>query len=172
MLTKQAGAYTGELVRLGARGPRIPSVEIEVLDSLGATSTTVRLRDVAVISDRVTLASSRTALEQQRIAQQEALSALTADQQEAQRQLATTEELGKSRVGTRLDLARARDRVADLQRRIGLLERRQALVTAQLANQGPLEERIVLRFGWLEIEQSDASGPVAIDLSARGLKRP
>lgn len=170
-LVKQAGAHTGDLVRLSASGTRAPAAQIEILDSLGTAMTTLQLRDVAVVSDHVTLATSRVALEQQRLAQQEALSSLTAEQQEAQRQLATVEELGKSRVGTRLELARARDRSADLQRRIALLERRQALVSGQLASQGLLEETVVLHFGHLEIESTEPGGRVAIDVGARGAKR-
>jgi len=170
-LVKQAGAHTGDLVRLSASGTRAPAAQIEILDSLGTAVTTLQLRDVAVVSDHVTLATSRVALEQQRLTQQEALSTLTAEQQEAQRQLATMEELGKSRVGTRLELARARDRTADLQRRIALLERRQALVSGQLASQGLLEETILLRFGHLEIESAEPGGRAAIDLGTRGAKR-
>lgn len=170
-LVKQAGAHTGDLVRLSASGARAPAAQIEILDSLGTAMTTLRLSDVAVVSDHVTLATSRVSLEQQRLAQQEALSTLTAEQQEAQRQLATVEELGKSRVGTRLELARARDRSADLQRRIALLEQRQALVSGQLASQGLLEETIVLRFGRLELESADPGGRAVIDIGARGAKR-
>lgn len=170
-LVKQAGAHTGDLVRLSATGTRAPAAEIEILDSLGTAATTVRLRDVAVVSDQVVLSTSRVALEQQRLAQQEALSTLTAEQQEAQRQLATVEELGKSRVGTRLDLARARDRSEDLQRRITLLERRMALVTGQLASQGMLEETVVLHFDRLEIVSAEPGGQVAIELGTRGAKK-
>ena len=170
-LVKQAGAYTGDLVRLSASGARAATAEIEILDSLGTAVTTLHLRDVAVVSDRVTLATSRVALEQQRLAQQEALSTLTAEQREAQRQLATMEELGKSRVGTRLELARARDRSADLERRIALLERRIALVNSQLASQGVLEETVVLHFGRLEIESAEPGGRATITLGTRAAKR-
>jgi len=170
-LVKRAGAHTGDLVRLSASGTRAPEARIEILDSLGAVTTTLKLRDVAVVSDQVSLASSRVALEQQHIAQQEALSALTADQQEAQRQLATVEELRKSHVGTPLELARARDRSADLQRRIALLARRQALVSAQLESQGTLEETVVLHFDRLEIESTEPGGSAAIDLGTRAAKR-
>ena len=172
-LVKQAGAHTGDLVRLSASGTRAPTAEIEILDSLGTAATTVRLRDVVVVSDHVVLSTSRVALEQQRLAQQEALSTLTAEHQEAQRQLATVEELGKSRVGTRLELARARDRSADLQRRIAILDRRMALVTGQLATQGMLEETVVLpHFGRLEIVSAEPGGQVAIELGRRGVKKP
>ena len=169
-LVKPAGPHTGDLVRLSASGARSPMAQIEILDSLGVATTTWQLRDVVIASDHVTLAS-RVGLEQQRLAQQEALSTLTAEHQEAQRQLATVEELGKSRVGTRLELARARDRSADLQRRIALLERRLALVNGQLASQGMLEETVVLRFGRLEIDSAEPGGRATITLGPRAAKR-
>jgi len=170
-LVKPAGPHTGDLVRLSASGARSPTAQIEILDSLGVATTTWQLRDVTIASDHVTLASSRVGLEQQRLAQQEALSTLTAEHQEAQRQLATVEELGKSRVGTRLELARARDRSADLERRIALLERRIALVNGQLAGQGVLEETVVLHFGRLEIESAEPGGRATITLGTRAAKR-
>jgi hypothetical protein len=170
-LVKPAGPHTGDLVRLSASGARSPMAQIAILDSLGVATTTWQLRDITVASDYVTLASSRVALEQQRLSQQEALSTLTAEHQEAQRQLATVEELGKSRVGTRLELARARDRSADLERRIALLERRIALVNSQLASQGVLEETVVLHFGRLEIESAEPGGRATITLGTRAAKR-
>lgn len=170
-LVKPAGPHTGDLVRLSASGARSPMAQIEILDSLGVATTTWQLRDITIASDRIALASSRVGLEQQRLAQQEALSTLTAEHQEAQRQLATVEELGKSRIGTRLDLARARDRSADLERRIALLERRLALTDGQLAGQGVLEETVVLHFGRLEIESAEPGGRATITLGPRAAKR-
>jgi len=121
------------------------------------------------VSDHLSLSATRASLEQQRISQQEALSALTADQQEAQRQLATLEELGKTRVATRMDVARARDHASDLQRRIDLLKQRQALLASQIANQtgGPLDETIVLHFARLQIESAEPGGRAAIDFARR-----
>jgi hypothetical protein len=170
-LVKPAGPHTGDLVRLSASGARSPMAQIEILDSLGVATTTWQLRDVTIASDHVTLASSRVGLEQQRLAQQEALSTLTAEHQEAQRQLATVEELGKSRVGTRLELARARDRSADLERRMALPERRRALVNGQLASLGVLEETVVLRFGRLDIDSAEPGGRATITLGPRAAKR-
>jgi hypothetical protein len=150
-LVKQAGSFTNELVRLASSGARLRAATVEVLDSLGLPAATIHLTDVTLISDHLSLSAARANLEQQRISQQEALSALTTDYQEARRQLETLEELGKTRVATRQDLARARDRASDLQRRIDLLKQRQALLATQLAGQGPLEETLVLRFAGLEI---------------------
>lgn len=166
-LVKVAGANTGDLVGMSASAAHAPSAVIEVLDSLGRPAVTLRLNDVAVVSDQLSLSATRANLEQQRISQQEALSALTADHQEAQRQLATLEELGKTRVATRLDLARARDHASDLQRRIDLLKQRQALLATQIAGQGPLDETIVLHFGQLQIESSEPGGRAVIDFARR-----
>jgi hypothetical protein len=170
-LVKQVGAHTGDLVRLGASGERAPSATIEILDSLGAPSATVRLRAVTVASDRIALSAARATLEQQRLSQQEALSALTTEYQEAERQRATVEALGKSHIGTRQDLERARDRASDLARRIELLRRRQALVERQLAAQGPLEETVVLRFDALEIDSGAPGGRAMVELTTRDDKR-
>jgi len=161
-LVKQAGVNTGTLLAMAGRKVRAPSAVVEVLDSAGAPAMTFRLTDVSVVSQRLTLANNRASLEQQSISQQEALSSLNADYQEAARQLATTEELNRSHVGTRLELARARDRVSDLQRRVDLLKQRQAQVSRQLAGSG-LEETLVLRFGQLEVESKDSGGRAVIE---------
>jgi hypothetical protein len=170
-LVKQVGAHTGDLVRLGASGERVPSATIEILDSLGVPSATVRLRGVSVASDRIALSAARATLEQQRLSQQESLSALTTEYQEAERQRATVEALGKSHIGTRQDLERARDRASDLARRIELLRRRQGLVERQLAAQGPLEETVVLRFDGLEIDSGAPGGRATVELTHREAKR-
>jgi mitochondrial fission protein ELM1 len=70
-------------------------------------------------------------------------------------------------VATRLDLARARDRASDLQRRIDLLKQRQALLAGEIAGQGPLDETIVLRFGQLQIESTEPGGRAVIDFARR-----
>jgi hypothetical protein len=161
-LVKQAGINTGALLAMAGRKLHAPSAMVEVLDSAGVAAMTFRLSDVSVVSQRLTLAGNRASLEQQSISQQEALSSLNADYQEAARQLTTTEELNKSHVGTRLELARARDRVNDLQRRVDLLKQRQAQLTRQLAGNG-IEETIVLHFGQLELENRDGGGRAVID---------
>jgi hypothetical protein len=163
-LVKRAGAHTGVLLGLSVNGTHIPSAVIDVLDSLGTPAVTFRLSDVTVMSDHLSLSSARANLEQQRISQQEALSALTADYHEAQRQLATAEELNKTRSTTRVDLARARDRASDLQRRIDLLKQRQALLGRQVNEQGPLDETVVLRFGAFEIDSREPGGRAAVDV--------
>jgi hypothetical protein len=163
-LVKHAGPHTGSLVRLSATGTHAPAGAIDVLDSLGQPALTLRLSDVEIVSDHLSLSGSRATLEQQRLAQQEALSALTTDYREAQRQLAAEEELSKVRGNARMDLARARDRASDLERRIDLVKQRQQLLASQDAGQGPLDETVVLRFGRLEIVSAEPGGSATIDL--------
>jgi len=171
-LVKQAGAYSGELVRLSASGSRAPRAIIEVMDSTGAPSMRVSLFDVTVISDHIALSTAREALEQQRISQQDALTQLTTDSQQAQRDLSTAEELGKSRVTTRQELARARERAADLQQRVALARQRQALLARQLSSRGLLDESIVLRFARLEIDSPAPGGRTAWDFTSRSTPSP
>lgn len=170
-LVKRAGAYTATLVSLSVSGSPLPSAVIEVLDSIGGSAVTFRLTDVTVLSDHLSLSSGRASLEQQRLSQQEALSALTADYREAQRQLTTIEELNKTRSTTRADLDRARDRANDLDRRIDLLRQRQALLGHQIDDQGPLDETITLRFGRLAIETPQPGGIAAIEIAPRTPRR-
>jgi hypothetical protein len=160
-LVKNAGPHTGDLVQLSASGAHVPGVVIEVLDSSG-THSTFRLSDVTIVSDHVSLSTTRASLEQQRIAQQEALSSLSADFQDAERQQSMLEQLGRARGATQQDLARARDRATDLQRRIDLLRQRQTLLAGELAGHGPLDETIVLRFAHLEVDSPDAGGHAAV----------
>lgn len=166
-IVKQAGPFTGDLVRLSASGQRAPTGTIEVLDSAGTPTMTIRLSDVSVVSDHLTSSTARAALEQQRISLQESLAQLNADYQQAQRDLATAEELGKSKVMTKQDVLRAREHAAELQQRINLARERQTILAAQMAGQGSLEENLVLHFGRIEIQTPDAGGSMAWDFSAR-----
>ncbi len=166
-LTRAVDAATPQLVSLAASRTVVPNVVVEVNDSLATPVMTLRLAGVTIASQRVALSNARTQLEQQRIAQQEALSSLTSDFQEAERQLATAEELGKTRVNTRQELARARDRAQDLKQRLELLRQRQALVRQQLESAGPLDESIVLRFQHIEIESRDGAGHATVDFPGK-----
>lgn len=150
-LVKNAGPFTGEFVRRSAAGEISQQVLIEVLDSAGTSTLTVRLTNAAISADRVTLSNARAGLDQQRIAQQEALSQLTADYQDAQRELTTTEQLGKTRVSTPLEVARARDRAAELGRRLELAKQRQALLLRDLDAQGFVDEELTLHFSQIDI---------------------
>ena len=151
-LTKTTDSATPDLVRVAESRALLPEVVVEVFDSAAAPVMTLRLTGVTIASDRVRLSAARSTLEQQRIAQQEAASSLTSDYQEAERQLATAEELGKTRVTTRQDLARARDRASDLKQRLELLRQRQAIVMRQLQTMGSVDETLTLHFQHMDIE--------------------
>jgi hypothetical protein len=166
-LVKRAGPFTGVLVALNASGATVPAGVIEVLDTLGRPTITFRLTDVSIVSDHLSLSAARASAEQVRISQSEALSALTADFQEASRQLATAEALDKTHVNTKLELARARDHVADLQRRVDLLGQRRALLASQAEEQGPLDETIVLRFRQLDIDTGEPGGTASVGIGPK-----
>lgn len=151
-LTKNTDVATPDIVGVASSHALVPEVRVEVFDSAASPVMTLRLTGVTVASDRVVLSTARSVLEQQRIAQQEAASSLTSDYQEAERQLAMAEELGKTRIATRQDLARARDRASDLKQRLDLLRQRQAIVTRQLQAMGPVDETLTLHFQHMDIE--------------------
>jgi hypothetical protein len=151
-LTKNTDTTTPDLIRVAQSHAVLPEVVVEVFDSAAAPVMKLRLTGVVIASERVALSTSRASLEQQRIAQQEALSSLTSDYQEAKRQLDMAEELGKTRITTRQDLARARDRASDLKQRLDLLKQRQAMVARQLEAMGPVDETLTLRFQHMDIE--------------------
>jgi len=118
----------------------------------------------------------KNALEQQRIAQEAALTQLTTDYQEAQRQLAVAEQLGKSRVTTPQDLSRAREHANDVQRRLQLARQSQAMLENQLAEQGPMDEELTLHFARIAIDGADPGAHGAWDFSTiaptQGTKKP
>ena len=151
-LTKSTDAATPALVHVAEARALLPEVVVEVFDSAAAAVMTLRLTGVTIAADRVRPSTARAVLEQQRIAQQEAASSLTSDYQEAERQLTMAEELGKTRITTRQELARARDRASDLKQRLDLLRQRQATVTRQLQTMGSVDETLTLHFQHMDIE--------------------
>jgi len=157
-IVKQAGPFTGTLVGLGSSGSHLPSGVVQLFDSVGGPLLTLRLSDVGIVSDHISLSTARNALIQQSISQQEALAQLTTDSREADRDLTTAEQLGKSHVTTRQDLARAQERAQELQQRLKLAQQRQALLARQLAGQSELDEVVVLRFGHMTVDAPGAGG--------------
>lgn len=153
-LIKVAGPYTDDLLRLGTEGTHLPWATIDVLDSLGRPQTTLHFTDVSVVSDHVSYSGARATLEQQRISLEESLSQLTSEHQEAERDLATAEALGRTRVTTRQDLERAREHSADVQRRLDLAKQRQTLLARQLDAVGALDEAVVFHVGGVSVEST------------------
>lgn len=145
------GAFTADLAQHGASGQRIPSVIVEVLDPSGATTLTLRLSDVLVASDHVAV-NDRSALEQQRLGLLDAVAQATSDYQEAVRQQNLTEALDRKRLSSSLEVARVHSQVALLEKRLQNQQRRLALLDAQLAASGPLDETVVLTFAHFDVE--------------------
>lgn len=164
-LVKRAGPFTGTLVQTSASGQHLPTVWLTVPDTTGAPAMTITLSDVVIDTDRLVLSSARAALEQQRIAQEGALTQLNTDYQEAQRQLAIAEQLGKSRVTTPQDLSRAREHATDVQRRLQLARQSQAMLENQLAEQGPMDEELTLHFARIAIDGAEPGAHGAWDFS-------
>lgn len=175
-LVKRAGPFTGALVQASAGGQHLPTVVVNVPDSTGASAMTITLSDVVIGTDRLVLTNARQGLEQQRIAQQASLAQLNSDYQEAQRQLSIAEQLGKSRVTTPQDLSRARERAAEVQKRLELARQSYAMLESQLAAQGPMDEELTLRFARIQINGAEPGAQGAWDFSTvapvQGSRKP
>jgi len=157
-LAKAVGPYSGELARRSGSGERLPAATIDLVDAAGAPTMQLHLLDVVVSSYRLALAAPSGALEQQELAQQEALAGLAAQVQDARRQLAAAEELDKRKLVAQQELSRVRERAAELQQRYELAERRQALLARLREAQEPLTEEVTLRFRRLEVNAPQAGG--------------
>ncbi|HEX7020803.1 MAG TPA: hypothetical protein VF159_12365 [Gemmatimonadaceae bacterium] len=175
-LVKRAGPFTGTFVQTSASGQHLPTLWVSVPDTAGGPAMTITLSDVVIDTDRLVLSGARAGLEQQRISQQAALTQLTADYQEAQRQLSIAEQLGKSRVTTPQDLSRAREHASELQQRLELARRSQALLETQLAAQGPMDEELTLHFARIAIDGAEPGAHGTWDFSAvasgQGTRKP
>ena len=112
----------------------------------------VHLYDVQVVSTRLLLSDERSALLQQRLTLVESIAQITADMQEADRQLSATESLAKQRLSPSLELARARSRAAVLAQRLDVQQRRLALVERDFARWIPTQEEVVLDAARAELD--------------------
>lgn len=144
------GPFTAELAQHGASGQRIPNVAIEILDPSGSTAMTLHLADVLVASDHVTV-NDRSSLEQQRLGLLDAVAQATSDYQEAVRQQNLTEALDRKRLSSSQEVARVHSQVTLLQKRLRNEEQRLALLDAQVAATGPLDESVVLTFAHFDV---------------------
>lgn len=149
--TKDIGPLTTELAHYGATGARVPNVTVEVLDTLGVTVMRVALSDVIVSSDRIVLSPRDAGLDQQRLALSDAISQLSADLAEAQRQLNLTDVLDKRRLSSTQEVARARERVELLQARLDNQRARMAMLDRQIGAQAPVHEEVLLSFGRFDV---------------------
>ena len=149
---KDIGSLTSTLAQHGTTGERIPSVVMDVNDATGHALVRVRLTDVVVSSDRVVVAEADRALEQQRLDLNDAIAQISADLQEAQRQLNLTDVLDKRRLSSSQEVARAKERVEVLQTRLDGQRRRLAMLDQRIRENAPVHEEVLLSFARYEIE--------------------
>jgi hypothetical protein len=145
-------ALSAPLARRVSTGERLPRVDAELPGGNGASPMLVHLYDVQVVSTRLLLSDERSALLQQRLTLVESIAQITADMQEADRQLSATESLAKQRLSPSLELARARSRAAVLAQRLDVQQRRLALVERDFARWIPTQEEVVLDAARAELD--------------------
>jgi hypothetical protein len=105
-----------------------------------------------VSSDRVVVAQADRALEQQRLDLTDAIAQVSADLQEAERQLNLTDVLDKRRLSSSQEVARARERVDVLQTRLDGQRRRLAMLEERIHEQSPVHEEVLLSFARFEVQ--------------------
>lgn len=149
---KDIGSLTSVLAQHGTTGEHIPNVVMDVNDASGQPLVRVQLSDVVVSSDRVVVSDADRALEQQRLDLNDAIAQITADLQEAQRQLNLTDVLDKRRLSSSQEVARARERVEVLQTRLDGQQRRLAMLDRRIRENAPVREEVLLSFAHYEIQ--------------------
>jgi hypothetical protein len=123
-----------------------------VVDSAGVRLLEVWLQDVTTRAYRLTSSVPDASLETQRLSLEETLAQLRAEHAEAARALAMIEALDKQRVTARLELPRARERVATLAFRVGAQEERLQALVRLASRRRVLEERVTLGFSALAMQ--------------------
>ncbi len=144
-------ALSGRLALRVASGDAFARVEAQLPGADGG-AVVLHLHDVRVVSTRLVLSDDSSGLEQRRLALVESIAQISADLQEAQRQLVATESLAKQRLSPSIELARARSRADVLARRLAVQERRLTLVEREYARWTPTQEEIVLSAVRAELE--------------------
>jgi hypothetical protein len=131
------------LARRIASGTHVPRIDVQ-LPGAGTAGLVLRLYDVQVVSTRLVASDDPTALLQQRLALAESMVQLTADREEAERQLEAMETLEKQHLSPSLDVARVRANAEVLSRRLAVQQQRLALADRQLARWTPVHEELEL----------------------------
>ena len=148
---KLPDALTPELARRGTSADRIPSVTIEVA-AAGKPLMTFRLTDALVASDRLAIDEGGAALEQERLALEDAIAQVSADLLDAQRQLALTDALDKKKLSSTQEVARARDRVQLLETKLDVQKKRLRLLDRQIASHWDVKEEVTLVVTKFEVQ--------------------
>lgn len=148
-LTRRADALTPTLAARLASGRRLSAVTVELP---GATDTLrVRLADAQVATARLLAPPAPADLESQRLGMEMTVAQLTADRDEAARQLAEADAVAAIEGRDRLKLvpanalARTRDQLRLLDRRLQVARRQLALFDERAAHAAVPTEELVLR---------------------------
>ena len=144
-------ALSGRLALRVASGDPFARVEAQLPGADGG-AVMLHLHDVRVVSTRLVLSDDSSGLEQRRLALVESIAQISADLQEAQRQLVATESLAKQQLSPSIELARARSRADVLARRLAVQQRRLALVEREYSRWTPTQEEVVLSATRAELE--------------------
>ncbi|HYD51224.1 MAG TPA: hypothetical protein VEA99_01305 [Gemmatimonadaceae bacterium] len=136
--------------QLARRDGRALPARLEV-DSAGTRLLTAWLSGVATRGYRLTAGAADPGLEAQRLGLEETLAQLRAEHAEATRALETVEALDRQRVTARVELPRARERVATLSLRLRMQEERLGALARSAARRRMLEERVTLAFAGLAL---------------------
>lgn len=147
---REPDALSAELARRVASGERYQQVDA-LIERDGGTIA-LHLHDVQVLSTRLVMNGDDIALSQQRLAIEESIAQLSAQQAEARRQLGATEALAKERLSPPLELARARSDVEVVEKRLVAQRHRLTLVNRQISAWAPVQEEVSLNAARAEIE--------------------
>jgi hypothetical protein len=142
-LVRVPDSTTVALAQRVATGARVPRIDVR-LPGAGDAGLVLRLYDVQVVSTRLVAGSDRATLLQQRLALAESTVQLTADRQEAERQLEAMETLERQHLSPSLDVARVRATAEVLSQRLAVQQHRLALADRQLAAWTPVQEELEL----------------------------
>jgi hypothetical protein len=153
--SKAPDTITPELAHRGASAERVPNVVVEVLAG-DKPVMTLRLTEVLVASDRMVVDNGARVLEEQRLSMEDGIAQLSADLQDAKRQLALTDALDKKKLSSTLELARARDRAQMLETRLDVQRRRLALLDRRIASESSVNEEVALVVPRFELESQGA----------------
>ena len=143
-LTRAPDSLSEPLARRVATGLRIPRVDVVIPGTHGGRLTTLHLTDVVVVSTRVVVTPPDAALAQEQLGVQESIAQLTAEREEAERQLAALGTLEQRKLSAPLDVARARSNAGLLAARLDAQEARLTLVRWRRARRMPVVEELVL----------------------------
>lgn len=143
-------SLSAELARRVTAGERYARVDLTV--QRGASVIAFHLHDVRVLSTHVRINIEDAALAKERLALQESLAQLAAQEAEAHRQLVALEALARDRLSPPLDLARARSDAEVVQTRLAMQRERLSLLDIQQADWMPAQEEVVLDAARAEVE--------------------